>query len=437
MPKPLFIDELFEDKVLSCLIHITDFSVVAAEHLKPSYFTSPIRNNIAKVAIDFVMAYRATPTMKALTDELLKVVKPAEIKEYGDEFIRLRAVDRSDYKWVLEQLIDFIKNRETKKLIEDAVSRHLSKNDFAAIEKDMVRVMAITASAEKAPSFYFNPDEVDKREARREAEYNDQISGRVVGISTGIPAMDKTLAKGGWYRKELYILMAPPKRGKTMALTWFANYAAWSGHNVAFFTAETATEVLSDRCDAMNTMIETKSLIKNRGNVSKLLKARKPSGQLIFFEYPTKSCTVAEIDRQLHKLEVERGVKTNMLVVDYGDILKPSVRYNDRLTEQATIFEELRGLATKWDFPVLTATQINRTGTGKAINDGTDVSGTYEKIMVADCIIALSATEAEMQKQQMRVIFSESRNNEKKRLLIETAYAKGTFYGNFLGEETS
>jgi replicative DNA helicase len=229
--------------------------------------------------------------------------------------------------------------------------------------------------------------------------------------------------------------MAPPKFGKTMALSWFANVAAWQGFNTAYFTFEVSKEVLSNRLDAMNTDIETKLLTDKRMYAAKKLASKLPKGCLEIFEYPTKSCTVAEAERQIRKLEIERGIILDFAVFDYGDIMRPMRFYNDKLAEQATIFEDIRALGGKFGIPVLTATQVNRIGTGKAITTGVDVAGTYEKIMVADCVITLSATREEKKAGKMRIHFAESRNNESKTFLIETKYGYGRFFGAFVEEE--
>ncbi len=434
-PEPI-IDELFEDKILACLYRVIDFSSAAAQHLKPSYFSNPIRHNMAKMAIDFQLKYNTLITGTAFVHELKtlvdkKIIKNEETHLYSEKYKALMKTDIRDYKYILEKLIIFIKHKETRLLIEDSVKKYLPKNNFDAIEKGMARVAAITIHAETKPYDHFSTNAIDERIERRERE----IKEKRIGISTGIPAMDKTLVKGGWYRKEMYILMAPPKRGKTMALLWFANFAVWQGFNVSFFSLETSQEVLSDRTDAMNSMVETKALTMHRTHVAKVLKAKKPKGKFMIFEYPTKTCTVAEVERQVEKLAIEQGIRTDMLVVDYGDIMKPITQYKDKMQEQATIFEDLRALSGKFNIPLLTATQINRVGTGKAINTGIDVAGTYEKIMVADSVISLSATNDELKEGKMRIHFSESRNNEKKTLLIETKYNFGTFYGDFVEEE--
>jgi hypothetical protein len=169
--------------------------------------------------------------------------------------------------------------------------------------------------------------------------------------------------------------------------------------------------------------------------VAEKLKSKKPDGELIVFEYPTNTLTCAEIERQIKKIELEKGIKIDMIVVDYLDIMKPLRRREDRLVEEADICKGLRALAGKFVVPVLSATQVNRQGSDKTIITGKDVRGTWDKIADADTIITLSATADELSKNQLRVHFSESRNNESKTFVISTAYNMGRFYKEFLREE--
>jgi replicative DNA helicase len=436
----MIIDEYFEDKVLACLLGSTDFCATAAQHLKSKYFTNPVRHNIGKLAIDFYNHYGALVSAPAFVTELRelmsrKVIKKEDMTLYGDEFKRLKKIDISDWKWMLEKLIVFIKNKETRAFIETSVKKWLPRNDFESIEKQMAQIAAITTQQEVKPYDYWDRDSIIERAKRREIEKREREAGRSIGISTGIPMADKTLAHQGWYRKELYMIMAPPKVGKTMALLWFGNVAALQGFNVTEFTFETSKDVLADRLDALNTETETKLLSDKNFYVAKRLASRPARGRFTLFEYPTKTCTVTEVERQVRKLETDCGISTDFLIIDYGDIMKPARRYDNPLSEQAAIFEDLRGLAGKFGIPVLTATQVNRTGAGKALTTGTDVAGTFEKIMVADCVISLSQTREERRENKMRIHFAESRNNESKTMMIGTKYGYGRFFGQFIAEE--
>jgi replicative DNA helicase len=364
-----------------------------------------------------------------------KVIPDTDISLYVSEYRRLRKIDISDFKWVLDNLVKFVKKSEIKLLIEKSVEKFLPREEFTEIEQEMARISAISTTFESDVYDYFGRDSIVERAARRERERIEEEAGRCMGITTGIPAMDKTLAHGGWYPKELYLISAPPKLGKTMALLWFANIAAYAGFNVAYYSLEVSKEVLGDRLDASNALVESKLLKSKSFYVAKKIDAKIPKGKLMLFEYPTKSCTVKMIERQLRKIEVERGIVTNFLVVDYGDIMRPGRTYNDKLAEQATIFEDLRGLAGKFGIPVLTATQINRSGSGKSLTTGSDVSGTFEKIMVADCNITLSATTEERKTGLVRIHFAESRNNESTTFQIKTKYNFGRFFDEFVGAE--
>jgi len=412
-----------------------EFLHSAAPHLQATYFDTPIRHNLAYMALAFWADYKTRLTAVAFTEEMKrlvgkKTIHADDVSSYVETYRRLLAMEVTDWKFVLDKLIVFIKHKELRALIEAAVKTHLPKDDFASIEDGMRRIAGITNLAQVAPYSYFDEARIDERTVRRERE----SLVKTTGISTGIKRMDQVFPKGGWYRKELYTILAPPKRGKTMALMFFANAAAMQGFNVAIFTLEVSTEVYSDRLDAMNANIEIRQLPDHFREAATRLKGRRPDGNLFVFEYPTKRLDCNEIERQLRRLEIEHGTPADIVFVDYGDIMKPNRYMNDTLAEQASIYEDLRALAGVFDIPVVTASQVNRAGSDKAIIKGKDTSGTWEKIMVSDGIISLSATDAELKRGEMKIHFAECRNMESKTLKIKTAYNFGRFYSEFVEE---
>lgn len=431
--KPAIISE---QKVLACMMRSRDFCSVAATHLKPSYFENPIRHNLAKISADYYKLYGSPITLAAVTSELSKLVKSgkvnaADVPVYAGEMKDVYASDISDAQYVLKELVTFIKRAEWRKLIEEAVKSYLPKGKFTEIEKVASEIAAISTSSQVEPMDYYSDAAIVERTKRREEE----ALRPTIGISTGIKRMDDTLAKGGWYPKELYVILAPPKRGKTMSMLYWANVATWAGFNAAYFSCEVSKEVIADRLDACNTETEIKQLqlLTNIKIVESALKAKKPTGKLFVYEYPTKVLTSGEIERQL-KIAESKGVRIDIIFVDYGDIMRPMRHYDNPLKEEASIFEELRGIAGKFVIPVVTATQVNREGSDKEIIRGKNVSGTWEKIMVADYIISLSATEAELKDNIMKVHFAECRNTPSRTLKIKTAYGLGKFYKEYIGE---
>ena len=58
-----------------------------------------------------------------------------------------------------------------------------------------------------------------------------------------------------------------------------------------------------------------------------------------------------------------------------------------------SIAEELRGLAVEYNVPLLTATQVNRSGASNTDMDITDTSESFGGPMTADLLLALISTE--------------------------------------------
>lgn len=221
----------------------------------------------------------------------------------------------------------------------------------------------------------------------------------------------------------------------TMALLWFANQGTLAGYNVAHFSCEVSKDVCATRLDAMNSDVPSDQVIHRATKVADAVAAGIPKGHLSLFEYPTKSLTVGEVKRQVRKLQTEKGIKIDMVTVDYLDILKPNRFQDDIIREQASLGEELRAMAVELKLPVLTASQVNRQGSNKSLITGKDIAGSWEKVMVADEIITLSATEDELAASQLRIHFSESRNSGPCTLNIKTAFDRGRFYQDFVDQD--
>lgn len=426
----------FQNKVLACLVRIPEFNAVARQYLEPSYFEGVVEKNVAKMILDYSRKYESCigphEFSMLLADCIKKkIIKPEDLKIYSGFFKSLYAEDVTGWKYYLDHLITFIKRIKTKALIEDCVKKYLPKDNFEAFEKQAGEIFAIRAMEEVEPYDVFSEEAIRAREIYRE----EMMAVEMSGISTGIKKMDDHLYRRGFWPKELYMIMAGPKRGKTMALLWFSNCCALQSKVCAHFSCEVSREVCADRIDSMNTDIPLRELAMNSELVSDRLASRGIGGKLFIYEYPTKRLTIPEIDRQLLKLQIKYGVKVDMLTVDYLDILRPTRRYNDPWFEQAGLAEDLRALGKKYVIPVVTATQINRVGSRKHLAVGSDVAGSFEKVMIADEVITLGATEDEMKEGKLRVHFSESRNSGKATFVINTGFALGKFYESFVEEE--
>lgn len=427
------IDSEFQKKVLACMFRITKFNLIACQHLKASYFEKRVHQNIAKSFIDYHSKYGVCISSYAFAEVIKKQFKgdKAEIMGHIEAFAEIAKISVADSDFILDQLIDFIKLRRWKILIEDAVSKHLSDTrrtpNIKAIEQEAIKIANISKINRSEGYEYFDPDNIKERATAR----NEALTMRP-GISSGIPELDLRMHGSGWMGKELYLIIAPPKRGKTMFLLWAANTAAKKGKKAVYFTCEVSQNISCDRLDACNTNISFSDLPRRDEDFINAMESEHIKGRLKIYEYPTKTLTVHQIEEHLKDLE-RQGFKPDIVLVDYLDLLRPTLKDNDDLKRQADIAVRLRGTASKFEIPVITASQINRSGKNKSVNDGGDIAGSFDKVAVADQVIALSATDDELANKELKIVLAESRNNPSGVIKIKTAFHMGRLYEKTIG----
>ena len=100
-----------------------------------------------------------------------------------------------------------------------------------------------------------------------------------------------------------------------------------------------------------------------------------------------------------------------MIIVDYGDLIRPEKGGKDEKRHQLeTIYEELRGIAQICECPVWTASQTNRSGINAEVITMESISEAFNKCFVADFIFTVSRTVEDKNTNQGRIFVAKNRN---------------------------
>jgi replicative DNA helicase len=99
-----------------------------------------------------------------------------------------------------------------------------------------------------------------------------------------------------------------------------------------------------------------------------------------------------------------------MIIVDYGDLLKPVVVRKEKRSELESIYEELRAIATEFKCPIWTASQTNRSGLNAEVITMEQISEAFSKCFVADFIFSISRTIEDKQNNQGKMFIAKNRN---------------------------
>jgi len=225
-------------------------------------------------------------------------------------------------------------------------------------------------------------------------------------VSTGWELIDD-ICKGGLGQKELGVVIAPTGAGKSMALVHLGVQALQEGKTVVHYTLELQDTVVASRYDSCLTKIPLQNLTSFKEQIYE--EVQDISGRLIVKEYPTKTASTQTIRNHLEKLRM-RSIDVDMIIVDYGDLLRP-VRYlKEKRNELESIYEELRGIAAEYEAPVWTASQTNRSGLNAEVITMESISEAFNKCFIADFIFTISRTIDDKVANSGRLFVAKNRN---------------------------
>lgn len=433
-------DENFQRALVVLALRDINFMRRADSLLYPQHFDSNANAVLCKIAKDYYSKYKA-PLDGSMLKEVLTDYKKAKILKESDlaEIIPIlkevytNSTPLPPSEPIIDKLGEFARSSAVTCAIMKSVDL-IEKRDWEKIEKSLRDSLSVGAEDDSSTYDYFA--EIDKRTKIRENELAGLMPPR--GVTTGCLQLDDVLYRKGWGRKELSLIMAPAKGGKSMACIYFAKGACIHGHNVLYVTLEVATDIVSARLDACVTDTEMRELTNKSSEVKRRVegvKSLKNRGLLHIKEYPSGSLKVSNLRRYLESAR-NKGVQYDLICVDYADLMAPEVKSPNQIENFRQIYVDLRALAFEYNCAILTATQTNREGAKAKVAEMTHVAEDFNKIRTADIVISINTTKEERLKGEARLYFVASRNQESGiTLKIKQDIPKMQFISGFIGYE--
>lgn len=433
-------DEKFQRALVVLALRDINFMRRADSLLYPQHFDSNANAVLCKMAKDYYSKYKA-PLDGSMLKEVLNDYKKAKILKESDlrevipilKEVYTNSTPLPPSEPIIDKLGEFARSSAVTCAIMKSVDL-IEKRDWGKIEKSLRDSLSVGAEDDASTYDYFA--EIDKRTKIRENELAGLMPPR--GITTGCKQLDDVLYRKGWGRKELSLIMAPAKGGKSMACIYFAKGACIHGHNVLYVTLEVATDIVSARLDACVTDTEMRELTNKSSEVKRRVegvKSLKNRGLLHIKEYPSGSLKVSNLRRYLESAR-NKGVQYDLICVDYADLMAPEVKSPNQIENFRQIYVDLRALAFEYNCAILTATQTNREGAKAKVAEMTHVAEDFNKIRTADIVISINTTKEERLKGEARLYFVASRNQESGiTLKIKQDIPKMQFISGFIGYE--
>ena len=344
--------------------------------VKPRFFESEDIKKSYELSLEFIQKYGSPPKksqlvelakQRGLGEELssnkLDLLYETNLKEYDNDWLQESARSWIEYKNLDLSVYDLIAYLKTTKINTENVSEVVQTAKSIISDRNNIQF-----GFDEGLDF-FNP------------QSHTQLSTDT--FSSGYSYIDLVLG-GGFYSKALFCFIGEMKIGKSI---WLANIAANSvrmGYNTAVISLEMRDRKVVKRLGANLMGINMKeygSVADDDVSMKKKLSdigydSLQIPGKLYVKEFPTSAAGVPDIEGWLKKMEELKGFKFKVIVLDYVNILKNWRNPNTENTfmKIKQIAEDLRAMAMRNDWAIITATQVNRSGFGSTDLSANNIS---------------------------------------------------------------
>lgn len=400
-----------EHLILTNLIHNEDFNKAAYPFLKDDYFKEKSDKVIFKLITNYVGKYNSFPTVDALKIDLSNIdgLDQGIFKSASDSIdIMVPSTDKTDLRWLLDTSEKWCQERAIYNAIMDSIKilDEKGKMDKGAIPQLLSDALAVNFDTSIGHNW------TDDAEARY--EFYHRVESK---IPFNLDYFNR-ITKGGLTRKTINVCLAGTGVGKSLFMCSMASGNLLEGRNVLYITLEMAEEKIAERIDAnlLNvTMDELERMSKDEFTRKINSVRNKTAGKLIIKEYPTSSAGAANFRHLLNELRMKKNFVPDIIYIDYLNICISSKLKKGSVNSYEyvkSIAEELRALAVEFDVPVMSATQLTRSGFKNSDPDLDDTSESFGLPATCDLMFALVNSEELEKLDQLMVKQLKNRYND-------------------------
>lgn len=184
-------------------------------------------------------------------------------------------------------------------------------------------------------------------------------------IPTGWSWLDEKLSGGLLATgRALYVFCGATNVGKSIFLGNIATNILKQQKTVLLISLEMSEAIYTKRISTQISQIPIADIPTHVESLRAYLhdyKNMHNKSKLVVKEFPPKSVTVNHLKAYISKL-VKKGIKPDVIIIDYVNLLAASDEKMNSYESIKQITEKLRALSYTFECPVVSATQINRSG---------------------------------------------------------------------------
>jgi len=372
------IDLDFYEKVViyNCLFN-SEYLASVIDHLNVDLFSDKDIKSSIGIIKDFYLKRSEIPTIT----EIKTYLNDPDLKQsFKNVLSKLDELD--NVKFNREELYEntelFLKEKSVYKVLLEAAQKiDSNKLDSSDLLMKMERAVSINLSNSMGLSLL---DDVDY--------FITEMSKNESKISSGWKWLDNKIS-GGFAEngRALYVFIGETNVGKSIFLGNVAANIAMQGKTALVISLEMSEIMYGMRFASKLTkipMYELKKDVSVLKNELLDLKDRNKKSKILIKEFPPSTLSPFQVSAYIKKLQ-QKGITVDCLVLDYLNLMDSSKGTNmyERIKY---ISEQLRAISYKYSIPIITASQINRSGYNSSNPSLDTISEGISLANTADCI---------------------------------------------------
>jgi len=364
--------------IYNCLVNPHYLGSVV-DYLSPSFFKNKNIREIIKIITSFYNERGVSPTTTEIktyltTDELKEGFKKVvtEFKDLDTKFNKDELFTNTE---------NFLKERAVYNALLDAAEKLDSKTlDTTQLLSSVEKAVNVNLTTERGLEVFEDIDVLI-----------DDLSRNEPVIPSGWKWLDGKIG-GGFQEngRSLYVFIGETNVGKSIFLGNIASSIALQNKTVLVISLEMPETMYARRLASSITSIPLSNLATDAQTLKTLIKEtkeKKQKAKILIKEFAPSTLTPGQLSGFIKKL-IQSGVHPDAIVLDYLNIMHSPVGINS-YEKIKHLAEKVRALSYEFSCPIITASQINRSGYDTSEPGLSTVSESMALPATADCVFTI------------------------------------------------
>ena len=352
---------------------------------KSEYFDAPL-DRVVSFVVDYFNKHHGCPSTAQINAETGVQLEKRTLEEHEESYFLQEYESHCRQKAMTNAILSSVD------LIQEGKEDHV---------QDLVREALLVKIDNSIGSSLFD-DPVSRINNMQES-----VDERKLGIDV----VDELV--GNIRRGELGLFYAVSSGGKSVMLANVAYLLAEQGLDVAAISFELNEDLYNKRLDCITTGMPISTHDHDAEEINNRLAKLQPTmGDITTKKMRAKS-TPADVRAYIMEYHLLKGKYPDVLIVDYLALMGTTTNYSNKFDEHEDIAVSLRDMADEFQMYMFSANQVNREGQDVIKLGPQHVAGGLSVIMASDWALAMTASEQDIENNQITVSQLKIRNASK------------------------